>query len=331
MIHLYNPSTDLALANGKKTYTPPKNVYLFERKNILLPSLYARETDAVLVPYDDLLNSLNELPFYNEGIRYLTLSELIERNDAIMPWGWNPALRQMLLRKGWSPDKMPSEDILNNWRDLAHRRSTIIVNELIGMEKDRLPREYSSLEEAVGFVKRHSRAMLKLPWSSSGRGVLPVCVDNLSAARKRIEDAIRSQGSIMIETLANKMLDFATEWESDGMIVRFKGFSLFRTDNQGRYVGNVIASQAELLNRMTNYTSLNALLSLPERLRPALEYLLVSNTKHPYEGPFGVDALIDNNREIWPCIEINLRRTMGHVALDVAKDASYKGKLLHTY
>jgi hypothetical protein len=34
-----------------------------------------------------------------------------------------------------------------------------------------------------------------------------------------------------------------------------------------------------------------------------------------YEGPFGIDMMICDGSLLHPCVEINLRRTMGHVAL----------------
>ena len=40
-----------------------------------------------------------------------------------------------------------------------------------------------------------------------------------------------------------------------------------------------------------------------------------SALKDVYTGPFGVDMMILNNGYIHPCVELNLRQTMGHVAL----------------
>jgi hypothetical protein len=42
-----------------------------------------------------------------------------------------------------------------------------------------------------------------------------------------------------------------------------------------------------------------------------------------YEGPFGIDMMIVASNDgclLHPCIEINLRRTMGHVALSLMPD-----------
>jgi hypothetical protein len=47
------------------------------------------------------------------------------------------------------------------------------------------------------------------------------------------------------------------------------------------------------------------------------------NFRHFYQGPFGVDMMVVarddcNGFMLHPCVEINLRRTMGHVALSLS-------------
>jgi hypothetical protein len=39
-----------------------------------------------------------------------------------------------------------------------------------------------------------------------------------------------------------------------------------------------------------------------------------------YSGPFGIDMMIIKDGFLHPCVEINLRRTMGHVALSLTPD-----------
>ena len=36
-----------------------------------------------------------------------------------------------------------------------------------------------------------------------------------------------------------------------------------------------------------------------------------------YDGPLGIDMLVTSERNIHPCVEINLRDTMGRVAIDI--------------
>ena len=44
-----------------------------------------------------------------------------------------------------------------------------------------------------------------------------------------------------------------------------------------------------------------------------------------YEGLFGVDLLVTADGRINPCVEINLRRTMGHATLAWWKETEQRG------
>lgn len=50
-----------------------------------------------------------------------------------------------------------------------------------------------------------------------------------------------------------------------------------------------------------------------------MEKELSSELAGKYTGPLGVDMLITDNHAVHPMVEINLRRTMGHVAIDMYK------------
>ena len=113
----------------------------------------------------------------------------------------------------------------------------------------------------------------------------------------------------------------------------YRGLSLFDTIKNA-YSGNVLCSEAEKVEMMKPLISeaqLAKSTAYHRGNRPAL--------KDIYSGPFGVDMMIctkgekdefceavlnqegeDVNRTglgVVPCIEINLRRTMGHVAIDL--------------
>ena len=69
----------------------------------------------------------------------------------------------------------------------------------------------------------------------------------------------------------------------------------------------------ELLSR---YLSVELLHEIQNKICNELSVLY----KNKYKGPFGVDMMIvaqpnDGRFLLHPCVEINLRRTMGHVAL----------------
>ena len=124
------------------------------------------------------------------------------------------------------------------------------------------------------------------------------------------------QGTIVAEVYNNKVIDFAMEFYAhpDGS-VSYEGLSLFQTLN-GAYIGNLLATENEKMNRLGSY--LDA--SLLEGVRKMIIMEMAKRVQNVYEGPFGVDMMVVAKSDgkgflLNPCVEINLRRTMGHVAL----------------
>ena len=108
--------------------------------------------------------------------------------------------------------------------------------------------------------------------------------------------------------------------------VRYLGLSLFDTRN-GAYTGNIIASEEDKLDMISHYVPASSIIDVREKLITALTDVFTSHaspqSSHSYTGPFGVDMMILSRPDgqgfsIHPCVEINLRRTMGHVALAIS-------------
>lgn len=119
----------------------------------------------------------------------------------------------------------------------------------------------------------------------------------------------------MVEPYYKKVKDFAYEFYSygDGR-VEYVGLSLFET-NRSSYAGNIVAAEEEKAARLRRY--------LPDEVlseaRCRLEKYFSESAFRDYSGPLGVDMMVvakDDGRGflLHPCVEINVRRTMGHVA-----------------
>ena len=122
----------------------------------------------------------------------------------------------------------------------------------------------------------------------------------------------------MIEPRYNKMCDFAMEFVStpDGG-VRYCGLSVFKTLN-AQYTGNVVGSERFKRDLLSRYVSQPLLDDIASRLEQNLTAMLSGR----YAGEFGVDMMVVAGAEgdrflLHPCVEINLRRTMGHLALSL--------------
>lgn len=304
---LFNPETEYALASGASFYTPPAVVENFRRANQLLPEKWALQGDIILVDDADCLGS----DFYL--VDWSMLGKLfVEFPDiSIEPWGWNHALVRRLKDHGVPEDRLPSMEYIDRIRCLAHRRTTITLNHQWNMMVSAdlcvdVPVELDSEDECMAFCQLHPRCWMKAPWSSSGRGVINTAADmNERQILQWCHGIIRRQGSVLAETAANKLADFATEWMLDGMNATFLGLSCFNTSNRGKYISNELRPQSELTSLFNKISSidLNDVICLQ---RSALCKVL-----RGYSGPLGVDMIVENNGSIRPFVELNLRRTMG--------------------
>lgn len=251
---------------------------------------------------------------------------------AIEPWGWNAALHAWLQRLGASKESLPTEEALQTIRELSHRRTAAALLPLLRVEGTVGEAfECRTAEEVEALLARYQKVIMKAPWSSSGRGLRFLSTDRtpLSQQAGWLRNMLQAQGSVMVEPLYNKVKDFGMEFMSDGRgRVSYLGLSLFHTEN-GAYTGNILATEQAKLEMLTRY--------IPEALLREVQECICRELGRvfdgKYQGPFGVDMMVVGKEApllpsppdgsgaeaktflLHPCVEINLRRTMGHVAL----------------
>ena len=328
-LHVFNPEHDLALAANLSNFTAPLAGRQLRADLGFIPAIWASNDDYILVEdvkqaesaYGQLCAELGLEPK-----QFVDKSQLHRLYiNKVEPWGWDFALRSFLLRYGVKA--VPTEGEIASIRDLSHRRQTVkLLSEfqmegVIGTSK-----EVVSIEDVKQLQNSHRHIVVKAPWSSSGRGVRFID-DAVDCYQERwINNVIEKQGSVMVEPYYNKVIDFGMEFESNGEgNVSYLGLSLFHTVN-GAYNGNLIAAEKDKREILSKYLSDVLVDSVKKKICDCLGEIF----KGKYKGPFGVDMMVvaidDNNRFLLhPCVEINLRRTMGHVALAIPTFAdSYK-------
>lgn len=317
-LYLFNPENDLALAHGKAQYTAPPNALFLHNAGAALPFWFCNKGDCVLAPGLDCdwLKKISSLFGLNGEL-------LCEQNLSIVtacnPWGWSLNAKKQFVNCGVATDLLPQDIDLSSIRELSHRRISIevlnCIKKLMPLLDIVIPCEAKTEDEVVCFAKHHSNIFIKSPWSSSGRGVINSSLLNETELRRRSNGIIRRQGSVMCEKALDKERDFAMLFYSDGKKVRYQGLSLFFNEGNGAYAGNIIAPQCEIRKILDDYsTGINL-----DELSLNLERILSEVIDGKYQGYLGVDMIIykiDNDRySIAPCIEVNLRMTMGVVAL----------------
>ncbi len=257
-----------------------------------MPSLWADPGDAILAP--------GQTSFDPAAVTRCS------------PWGWSADARRQFINAGVSPDILPSDADIMRMRMLSHRRSSVILLNLIDLPH-LAAREITDPRLVVEAEQASPGIWLKTPWSCSGRGVM--CASSLDpdALLRRAAGIIHRQGSVMVEKgLTGKLLDFAALFTAhSGGTVTFDGWSVFRAEPRGAYCGNVVLPDDELLALILS-TGHD-----PRPFIPALTSALSAHIGGTYVGPLGIDMMIHSGG-IHPCIELNLRRTMGTVARSLA-------------
>lgn len=323
-LHIFNPEHDIALAHNDKFFTPPRAGRQLRHDCGFLPALWAEAGDYVLV--DDVDTAKKSINKEVTDIHFVTYNDLsqLPKDIVIDPWGWDGALCFHLHKAGVPTRVLRSEEELKTIRSLSSRQfSSEVLREIHGILERNNPSlakrivgeatfvsDYSQLEPEIA-KRQHS--VLKEPWSSSGRGVRYVngILDVPMANWAR--NIIDRQGGIMVEPYYNKVCDFGMEFTADNHGVHYRGLSIFSTVN-GFYTGNVITSEDAKRKFMERYLPGYVL----DEIQAVIINILNQRLKSKYLGPLGVDMMVINGNMLHPMVEINLRRTMGHVAIDIA-------------
>lgn len=308
-LHVYNPSHDEALAINKAQYCPSSAARRTGAKFWDVAKWWIAPDDFILRLPDD--GSLRGVVFWRMGEAAPQEATSFDWTavTAIEPWGWDRHIVGVLRKLGAPERLLPTEAQLDRIRQLSSRHTAVRVLEFLAQPAftsrwcEDEAAAMAAIEELGG------RAVLKLPWSCSGRGVWTT--DSPSFVQ-RIKKSLRDQGAVEVEPWYENVADFAMEFEADARgRVSYVGLSVFATHDGGGYAGNVVTSQEELRRTLEARAGRTLHLeALADRLCTALAEVLAGD----YTGPLGVDMML-TPEGIHPCIEVNLRNTMGRVAI----------------
>ena len=323
-LFVFNPEHDIALASGLRSFTAPHAGRQLRHDLGFLPMIWAEEGDAVLVDDIELAHqSMQALGLDIKGLWVTpkTISHYLKQQPddlKIVPWGWDAPIATELSRMGCPKQSLPDDDQLRMIRQMSHRQWANIhllsplshMPGLIGQAH--AATSIGEVEEAIAALKT---IVVKAPWSSSGRGVRTISSPLASGMRGWIGHVIERQRCIMVEPYYQKVIDLGMEFQLNGDgSAHYEGLSLFDTAN-GAYTGNRIDSEEDKEAILFQYISP----ALWHSVKTALTALLHQHLAH-YRGRLGIDMMVvstDDGLRLHPCVEMNLRSTMGHVALQL--------------
>ena len=284
-----NFSHELALGRNLRFYTPPANVVTMERDLEDLGRFFCPRGELTYNPFAPV-------------------------------WGWDKCLVNRMRLEGC--EGLPDDNILDTIRNLSSRKIAVDCLHRIKRVCDFLPLEgesaYCDDIESVERLVEGRQCVLKQPYSGSGRGLISAKGGLLSKQRDWAIKTLREQGGLVVEPFYSKVSDFAMEFLVTQDVVEYEGLSLFSTSVDFSYAGNVLAPQNVLRQRLETCLGRNFVVALRDVLTGVLHDVFVGN----YLGYLGVDMMlvaVDGEIFVHPCVEINVRRTMGLLSLELAK------------
>ena len=338
-LHIFNPEHDIALAYDNKYFTAPHAGRQMRHDLDYLPVLWAKDGDYILV---ENVNSARiharRFMSYGQQVHFIdsdNIEQIIDEVTEVMPWGWDSAIKFQLEQLGIKANILPTDENLSAIRELSNREyASQVLRELRELlDEDILIGESfcaRNVAELTSLLEKIDKAVIKAPWSSSGRGVRYIDTMIDPAILNWANNVIKQQGSIMVEPYYNKVKDFGMEFIADKDGVHYVGLSVFHTMN-GAYIGNSLEKEEVKQELLSTYITIPVLNNIAQ----TLETLLSKQLTGIYYGALGVDMMIvangsrgDVGFKLHPLVEINLRRTMGHVAFSLSNKKSFQHKMM---
>lgn len=329
-IYLFNPDNDLALAHGGGHYMAPPFAQKMQNDLCTLPMWYAEPGSMVLVANEAMLDWVNSTSaHFNLSINGITPDHLAKANDAsFCPWGWSGTIKKRLVKRGVKAHLLPSDAAMEQARLLAHRRNSIAMHHYIqertSLPLSPVPIEYEDFNKVLNFATEHPGSYIKMPWSGSGQGVYHAIEPGTIEFERWCKGALKRQGSLLCEVGLNRILDFALEFKCENGKAEPLGYSVFESDFHSQYNSGIVSAKQNLYDIIASqYTPLRDIILV---ITEAVSHIYCEN----YEGFLGVDMLLYNDggtTKLNPCVEVNLRATMGLVTCMVGENILPKGTI----
>lgn len=313
LLYFY-PENDSALAMDIANYTAPEAAVHLRLAGEALPLWYGTAGDRVL------LSGING-EWYERMSTELGMDPDVFDYDCLdltpEPWGWSRAVRSIYAAQGMPAERMPSDTVLDHIRHLSSRLTSIDLSRSLSLRCPFMATTdavaVNDVAELESLLAQKGRAIIKQPWSSSGRGVMDTRGLPAAQVLRRAAGIIRRQGAAVVENVMERTADFALLFRAEEGNVSFSGVSIFNVDARYGYAGNIVGRQPTLRRVLGNF--------VPERqitlMTEALQYILTEMIGDTYTGPLGVDMMAT---AAGPAVaELNLRNTMGHVCLSLGE------------
>lgn len=328
----FNPGHEEALLYAHKaTYTPSNTIIKMRYELAHLMLFIASDEDYVYCPSPDGRSA--EIIDYN-GQKVNDLSTLPPLE--LMLWGLEPHSHRQIV--DWAHSKnliLQTSHISTQYYTLAHRSSS--HRYLQHLQKhypallpspDIIPHRLLIEQHGANKIaaeiqaQGYKQVIIKRPYSSSGRGVMPYALPFGVQQEALFASLIKHYGEISLEPLLRRVQDYALLFWADALGVQHIGYSKFITDNKSgtAYSGSVLLADKYIAQEIEYVLGSRELLH--ELIQITQDYLH-NELKGTYKGYIGIDMMsyrdLDGRLCLHPCVEINVRGTMGVIAHCIRK------------
>lgn len=149
--------------------------------------------------------------------------------------------------------------------------------------------------------------VLKSCFGVSGKGHLFLPSTHM---KKFAEEEFKAGRPVIAEPWVERKFDFSTQWMIDSDKIDYLGATVCINDQRGQYNSNKVGNLPFLFGKYFPFLELHQ-----DNVYPILQKMQGLR----FFGNVGIDAMIWGNDQLHPVVEINARKTMGWVALEISK------------
>lgn len=330
VVHWFNPNAESHAMPGR--YQPTKNELALEHDLEMLVVGWCRKDDVAILRQPPSQGHLAELKRAGFDLpEIVTPADLRERKlGGLRPWAWSPDASSLLEEfAGQMSPRVPW-----HWREAlpAEWFSKVIgirLEELLGLsgESGTICRTVDEALVAIGHCLESGQALAKAAFSHAGRGHKRINRESPEGpTRNWLKNTIAAHGCVIIEPWLERVTDFSALYEMDAKgQVELIGLTVMDNDAAGRFQGSRVSPKwASMLDAGVAaflHREAKVMKWYQEKIPAALEKLLPG-----YVGPLGVDAMVhrlpDGSLALKHVVELNVRMTMGRVALELLKKSA---------
>lgn len=326
VVHWFNPNAELQVAAGRRgvRFFPKKMSASMEEDCEMVMLAWCRQDDITLMrkpPSNEHLAYLKRAGFRLPEI--VAMGALNERKlGGMRPWAWSPDAAELL--RGNAGQVSPS--VAWQWREaipaewLSKEIGVRLLERLGVVERGDICRTVEAAMTVIISMLESGRVLVKGAFGCAGRDHLRVDAGEETQAGEWVTRVLADHGCVVVERWRERVADFSVLYEMDDDKVDLVGMTVMENDERGRFLGSRVAPKwGSLLDPEVAaflYREAQVMDWYQEKIPTVLSEILPG-----YVGPLGVDAMVfrevDGTLGWSPVVELNVRMTMGRVALEL--------------